>query len=41
MSGDHCQLKTIHGVPCAVHFDCDDYADGTITNISTGKVVAP
>lgn len=39
-SGDHCQMKTIMGVPCAKHFDCDDYPDGTITNILTGEVVS-
>lgn len=38
-SGDHCLLKTIDGQPCAVHYDCDDYSDGTITNVITGKRV--
>lgn len=40
MSGDHCLLRTINGEPCAVHYDCDDYPDGTATSIITGKVVS-
>lgn len=39
-SGEHCQMRTIDGQPCAVHFDCDDYSDGTTTSILTGLVIS-
>lgn len=39
MSGDHCRLLTRDGQPCAQHFDCDDYPDGTVTSILTGEVI--
>lgn len=38
-SGDQCALRTFNGIPCAVHFGCDDFPDGTVTKISDGDVV--
>jgi hypothetical protein len=39
VSGDRCSMRTVKGQPCAVHHDCDDYPDGTITSIITGEIV--
>ena len=39
MNGDKCQTKYIDGHPCAIHWECDDYTDGTVTSIITGNVV--
>lgn len=38
-SGDYCLLRVVNGRPCAVHYDCDDYADGTVTDVVTGEQV--
>jgi len=38
---NRCLLRTIDGIPCAVHYDCDEYRDGTITSIITGERIVP
>ena len=35
-SGDYCYLSSDFTV---THFRCDDYADGTVTDARTGKIV--
>lgn len=38
-SGDFCRLVTTLSVPASEHYRCDEYADGTITNIETHRVI--
>lgn len=39
-SGDRCLFRTVDGEPAALHFDCDEWGDGTVTSILTGRVLA-
>lgn len=40
MSGDHCILRREQdGRAIAIHYDCDDYPDGTITDVLSGEVI--
>ena len=38
--GERCLLRVIDGQPCAIHYQCDDYPDGTISSIETGEVIS-
>lgn len=38
-TGDHCAITGSEGARTVTHYDCDMFANGTVTDVRTGQVV--